>query len=76
MRIPYIRMSDYEYKVVLPRFLYAPIKKGEVVGRIVLRFSDGMMIETNITATKSIDVIGGRDKPSSILIRLIRKIFT
>ena len=76
VRIPYIRMSDYEYKVVLPHFLYAPIKKGDVVGRIVLRFSDGMMIETNITATKSIDVIGGREKPSSILIRLIRKIFT
>jgi len=39
------------------RFLYAPVEKGEIVGKIYYYKDDALVTEVNIVATENIDVV-------------------
>lgn len=53
-------ISDYESmkkEIVLPKFVYAPIKAGDEVGRIQIEFEDGAQVSVPIVAMESVEKI-------------------
>lgn len=53
-------ISDYESmkkEIVLPKFVYAPIKAGDEVGRIQIEFEDGTQVSVPIVAMESVEKI-------------------
>ena len=49
---------NIEQKIELPDLLSAPIKKGDVVGKITYTLSDEIIGKTNLLADRDIDKIG------------------
>ena len=51
-----------EYKIELPRFLYAPVQEGEVVGRIVFYLDGKEIAHSNLITASSVEKIPTRKK--------------
>ena len=47
--------EDIEYRIELPRFIYAPVKKGDIVGRVVFTHDAGDIAYSIITASEDIE---------------------
>ncbi len=55
-----------EYKVELPRFIYAPVHEGEIVGRIVFYLNGQEIAESKVIAASSVDKIPTKKKSFDI----------
>jgi D-alanyl-D-alanine carboxypeptidase/D-alanyl-D-alanine carboxypeptidase (penicillin-binding protein 5/6) len=56
--------EDYKItqKIILPDFVYAPIMKGDSVGKVQLLTDNKVICERDIVCTQSITTIGNRNK--------------
>ncbi len=52
-----LETEDITYQVYLPKFVYAPIKKDEVLGSIVYKSNDTVLAEKQLLANKDITVL-------------------
>lgn len=52
-----ITLAECELTALLPHFLYAPVEKGEVIGKLVCRANGSIIGESDITAEYSIPKI-------------------
>ena len=51
------------YSVLLPEFIYAPVKKGDTIGKIILYTEDRSVCEYAITSQDNIPCLSGTNKP-------------
>ena len=70
--VPANRIKDIEQKVYLPSFVFAPVKKGDVVGKITYSLDNVELASVYIKATT---VVKARPQPNFIM-RLITAIFS
>ena len=52
----YINRDEIEYKTELPLFVYAPVKKGDIIGRMLFIYKDQIIGYSVITASEDIEV--------------------
>ena len=72
-----INQRDIKYTAELPQFIYAPVKKGDIVGRMVFKHKDYIIGYSVIVSCEDVE-IGPIKKPNLIfsLIDKIREFFT
>jgi len=51
-----VSFEDIEYKIELPRFVYAPVKKGDVVGRIIFIYNNRIIRNSVIVASEDVEI--------------------
>lgn len=49
--------DDFSFQVVAPDFLYAPLKKGEKVGEVILKYKNETISKTDLFCQKEIKVL-------------------
>ena len=68
-----VNPEDIKYKTELPQFIYAPVKKGDIVGRIVFMYNDYIVGYSVIVSCGYVDVVPQK-KPNPIIAK-IREFF-
>lgn len=69
--VPANRIKDIERKIYLPQFVFAPVKEGDIVGKIIYTLDGTELIKTDIKVSASVD-----EKPQpNFFVRLFRAIF-
>ena len=52
----YVSPEDIEYRVELPGFVYAPVKKNDVIGKIIFTYEDKIIAYSAIVSLEDVDV--------------------
>ena len=71
------RNAGYKYRVIMPEWLYAPVKKNEIIGYVEILNGDKIIKRVEITADK--DVQGNmesKDKPEYGFFYKIKQLFS
>lgn len=69
-----LKNEDFSYKVNLPKFLYAPINKGDVIGNVVYKKGETLIDKVNILANKDIGLKKQNSKITEIIMENIKYI--
>ena len=67
-------VKGLQQKIYLPSFLYAPVKKGEIIGKVELYSDDRLISVVNILAADDIGSISPMPEKENILKKLADKI--
>ena len=67
--------NDFSCEVNLPKFLYAPINKGDIIGSVVYKKGETLIDKVDILANKDIDLKKQNMKITEILLENIKHIF-
>ncbi len=71
--LPYKDTAKYELKVYLPHFLYAPISKGDVIGRVEISVAGNTVAERYIYVSEDVGATSTEEKFT--ILDFFRKIF-
>lgn len=52
----HIKTEDIEYRVELPRFLYAPVKKNDVIGKIIFTYKEKVIAYSAIVSLEDVSL--------------------
>ena len=66
-----LETSDITCSVNLPKFLYAPLNKGDILGSVVYKKGDMILGEAKLVSTKDIAV---KEKEPKIIEKLFERI--
>ncbi|MCL2774137.1 MAG: D-alanyl-D-alanine carboxypeptidase [Oscillospiraceae bacterium] len=64
-----IKSEDITYKTELPQFIYAPVKKGDIVGRMVFMYNDYIVGYSIIVSYDDVEVVPQK-KPNPIIAKI------
>ncbi|MBR4973500.1 MAG: hypothetical protein IKY45_03445, partial [Clostridia bacterium] len=67
--------NDFSCEVNLPKFLYAPINKGDIIGSVVYKKGETLIDKVDILANKNIKLKKQNMKITEILLENIKHIF-
>ncbi len=71
--LPYQSYPNHTVKIYTPMFLYAPVKKGDIIGRAELIVAGRMVAQTDIYCCESIDSVKVKEKIR--IIEFLKKVF-
>ena len=52
-----VSREDIKYKIELPRFVYAPVKKGDIIGKMVFMYNEKIVGYSVIVAGEDVEII-------------------
>ncbi|MBR4123199.1 MAG: D-alanyl-D-alanine carboxypeptidase [Clostridia bacterium] len=73
--VSFFKNNDFSCEVNLPKFLYAPINKGDIIGSVVYKKGETLIDKVDILANKDIDLKKQNMKITEILLENIKHIF-
>ena len=75
IEVSYLKNGDFSCTVNLPKFLYAPVKRGEIIGNAVFK-RDGVVIKTiELASQQDVEELPIKRKTTDIIIENIKNIF-
>lgn len=69
--------TDYSYRVVLPKCLYAPIEKNEIIGYVEILNDDKIIKRVEITADEKVPLVAEhKEKPEYSFLYKLKQLFS
>ena len=63
---------DLNTVLVLPLYVRAPVRKGQVIGRIAFYDGDTLLYETNLVATHAVEAMSYSHAMTRLLVKMLK----
>ena len=67
--------TEFNYEIKIKHFEYAPIRKGDVVGKVQVKLGDRVVAESSVIANNSVECITVESANNPGLLSRIKKFF-